>query len=117
MILTALDVFMVLFLQTLGFRYVEALIVTLLGVIFVCFGMQIAWRTRHWGAVIAGFAPTTDIVTNPDMLYLALGILGATVMPHTSTSTRRSCRRAATSGRRRASGARSAMPPSTARSR
>ncbi|BBE70664.1 Nramp family divalent metal transporter [Oharaeibacter diazotrophicus] len=81
-ILTALDVFLVLFLQGLGFRYVEALIVALLGVIFVCFGVQIAMADPHWGAVIAGFAPTTDIVTNPDMLYLALGIIGATVMPH-----------------------------------
>lgn len=81
-VLTALDVFLVLFLQTLGFRYVEALIVTLLGVIFVCFGVQIAMADPEWGAVIAGFAPTTDIVSNPDMLYLALGIIGATVMPH-----------------------------------
>lgn len=81
-VLTALDVFLVLFLQTLGFRYVEALIVTLLGVIFVCFGVQIAMADPEWSAVIAGFAPTTNIVSNPDMLYLALGIIGATVMPH-----------------------------------
>ncbi len=81
-ILTSLDVFLVLFLQNLGFRYIEALIVTLLGVIAVCFGVQIAMADPNWGAVIAGFAPTTDIVTNPDMLYLALGIIGATVMPH-----------------------------------
>jgi manganese transport protein len=81
-ILTALDVFLVLFLQTLGFRYIEALIVTLLGVIAVCFGVQIAMADPDWGAVIAGFAPTTDIITNPEMLYLALGIIGATVMPH-----------------------------------
>jgi manganese transport protein len=44
--------------------------------------VQIAMADPDWGAVIRGFAPTTEIVTNPDMLYLALGILGATVMPH-----------------------------------
>jgi manganese transport protein len=81
-LVTALDVFLILYLQRLGFRWVEALIVTLLGVIAVCFGVQIAMVDPEWGAVIRGFAPTTEIVTNPDMLYLALGILGATVMPH-----------------------------------
>jgi manganese transport protein len=81
-IITALDVFLILWLQNLGFRWIEALIVTLLGVIAVCFGIQIAMADPDWGAVIRGFAPTTDIVTNPEMLYLALGILGATVMPH-----------------------------------
>jgi manganese transport protein len=68
--------------QNLGFRYVEAFVVTLLAVITVCFAIQIAMADPEWGAVIRGFAPTTEIVTNPDMLYLALGILGATVMPH-----------------------------------
>ena len=81
-IITALDVFLILYLQTLGFRYVEALIIALLGVIAVCFGIQIALANPDWAAVIRGFAPTTEIVTNPEMLYLALGILGATVMPH-----------------------------------
>jgi len=81
-VLTALDVFLVLWMQNLGFRYVEAFVVTLLGVIAACFAVQIAMADPDWGAVIRGFAPTTDIVTNPDMLYLALGILGATVMPH-----------------------------------
>jgi manganese transport protein len=81
-IITALDVFLILWLQNLGFRWIEALIVTLLGVIAVCFGIQIAMADPDWGAVIRGFAPTTEIVTNPEMLYLALGILGATVMPH-----------------------------------
>jgi len=81
-LITAADVFLILWLQNLGFRYIEALIVTLLGVITVCFGIQIAMADPDWGRVIRGFAPTTEIVTNPDMLYLALGILGATVMPH-----------------------------------
>ncbi|MBZ0141015.1 MAG: Nramp family divalent metal transporter, partial [Pseudorhodoplanes sp.] len=81
-LITALDVFLILWLQNLGFRYVEAFIVTLLGVIAVCFGIQIALADPQWGEVIRGFAPTTEIVTNPEMLYLALGIIGATVMPH-----------------------------------
>src|SRR6266508_2059962 len=81
-ILTALDVFLILWLQNLGFRWIEAFIVTMLGVITVCFGIQIAMANPDWAGVIKGFAPTTQIITNPDMLYLALGILGATVMPH-----------------------------------
>ncbi len=81
-VITALDVFLILFLQKLGFRYVEAFVITLLGVIAVCFALQIAMVDPDWAAVIRGFAPTTGIVSNPQMLYLALGILGATVMPH-----------------------------------
>ena len=81
-IITALDVFLILWLQTKGFRWLEAFVITLLGVIAVCFGIQIAMADPDWGAVIVGFAPTVQIVTNPEMLYLALGILGATVMPH-----------------------------------
>lgn len=81
-LITALDVFVVLLLQRLGFRYLEAFIVTMLGVITICFAVQIALADPEWGAVIRGFAPTTEIIRNPDMLYLALGILGATVMPH-----------------------------------
>ncbi|MBX9683120.1 MAG: Nramp family divalent metal transporter [Hyphomicrobium sp.] len=81
-IITALDVFVVLALQKLGFRYLEAFVITLLGIIAICFAVQIALADPDWGAVIRGFAPTTDIISNPDMLYLALGILGATVMPH-----------------------------------
>jgi manganese transport protein len=81
-LITALDVFLILLLQNLGFRWIEALIVTLLAVISVCFAVQIGMANPDWRAVITGFAPTTEIVTNPDMLYLALGILGATVMPH-----------------------------------
>ena len=81
-VITALDVFLILYLQKLGFRWIEAFIMTLLGVIAVCFAIQIALADPDWGAVILGFAPTTEIVTNPEMLYLALGILGATVMPH-----------------------------------
>jgi manganese transport protein len=81
-ILTALDVFLILWMQKLGFRWIEAFIVTMLGVIAVCFGIQIAMADPVWGEVIRGFAPTVEIVKNPEMLYLALGIIGATVMPH-----------------------------------
>jgi manganese transport protein len=80
--LTALDVFLILWMQRLGFRWIEAFIVAMLGVIAVCFGIQIAMAEPDWGQVIRGFAPTVEIVKNPEMLYLALGILGATVMPH-----------------------------------
>ena len=81
-LITALDVFLILWMQNLGFRWIEAFIVTLLGIIAVSFAIQIALADPQWGAVIRGFAPTTNIVTNPDMLYLAIGIIGATVMPH-----------------------------------
>ncbi|HET7382553.1 MAG TPA: Nramp family divalent metal transporter [Pseudolabrys sp.] len=81
-LITALDVFLILWMQNLGFRWIEAFIVTLMGVIALCFLVQIAMADPDWGAVIRGFAPTTEIVRNPDMLYLAIGIIGATVMPH-----------------------------------
>ena len=81
-LMTALDVFLILWMQNLGFRWIEAFIVAMLAVIAACFAIQIALADPDWGAVIRGFAPTTEIVTNPAMLYLALGILGATVMPH-----------------------------------
>jgi manganese transport protein len=81
-LITALDVFLVLWLQRLGFRYVESFIMALLAVIFLCFLLQIMLADPDWGGVIRGFAPTVEIVRNPQMLYLALGIIGATVMPH-----------------------------------
>ena len=81
-LITALDVFLILWLQKKGFRWLEAFVITLLGVIALSFGIQIALADPDWGGVIRGFAPTTEILRNPEMLYLALGILGATVMPH-----------------------------------
>ena len=81
-VITAADVFLVLYLQTKGFRWVEAFIIALLGVIASCFLVQIALAKPDWAQVIRGFAPTTDILSNPDMLYISLGIIGATVMPH-----------------------------------
>src|SRR6476646_2318236 len=81
-LITALDVFLILWMPNLGFRWIEAFVVTLMGVIALCFIVQIAMADPNWGAVFLGFAPTTEIVRNPDMLYLAIGIIGATVMPH-----------------------------------
>lgn len=81
-VLTALDVFLVLMLQRVGFRWVEAFVIGLLMVIAASFAIQLAMADPDLGAVIRGFAPSTQIVTNPAMLYIALGIVGATVMPH-----------------------------------
>jgi manganese transport protein len=81
-LITALDVFIILWLQKLGFRWIEAFVISLLGVIFVCFFIQIAMADPDWRGVILGFAPTIGIVKSPQMLYLSLGIIGATVMPH-----------------------------------
>ena len=80
--LTALDVLLILFLQHRGFRYVEALVVALIVAIAGSFAIQISLARPDVGALAAGFIPQPAIVTNPEMLYIALGILGATVMPH-----------------------------------
>ena len=80
--LTSLDVLIVLFLQHRGFRYVEALVVGLIIAIAGSFAIEIFLARPDMGAVAAGFVPSTDILRNPDMLYIAIGILGATVMPH-----------------------------------
>jgi manganese transport protein len=80
--LTALDVFAVLFLQHRGFRYVEALVITLILLIGGCFAFEIFWSKPSLGGVILGFIPVPELVTNHEMLYAAIGILGATVMPH-----------------------------------
>jgi len=81
-IITGADVFLILALQAFGFRWIEAFVVAMLGVIAACFAVQIALAHPDWGAVVRGFAPTSEILANREMLYLALGILGATVMPH-----------------------------------
>ena len=81
-LITALDVFLILWLQRRGFRKLEGFVVALLALIAVCFAVQLVLAHPDWAGVLQGFAPTTDVLRNPDMLYLALGILGATVMPH-----------------------------------
>ncbi len=79
---TALDVFLILALQAFGFRWIEAFVVALLGVIALCFAIQIAMAQPDWAEVVKGFVPGGQLLADPEMLYLALGILGATVMPH-----------------------------------
>ncbi len=80
--ITALDVLIVLYLQNKGFRLLEALIIALVGTIGFCFLFEILLSSPPIGAVLKGFIPTAQVVANPEMLYIALGILGATVMPH-----------------------------------
>ncbi len=81
-LISAFDALIVLFLMNRGFRYLEAFIIALLTVIAVCFGVQIAAASPPVAAVLSGFLPRTSVVTNPAMLYIAIGIIGATVMPH-----------------------------------
>src|SRR5687768_12684851 len=80
--ITALDVLLVLYLQNRGFRLLEALIITLIAVVGGCFLFELFISRPSLPAVAAGFVPRLEIVTNPAMLYIAIGILGATVMPH-----------------------------------
>ena len=81
-LITALDVFLILWLQNKGFRWIEAFVISLLVVITTCFAIQIFYAKPEWAEVMNGFIPTTDIITNPNKLFIALGIIGATVMPH-----------------------------------
>jgi manganese transport protein len=80
--LTAADVLLVLYAQRLGFRYVEAIVVSLIVLIGVCFAIELMLSSPDWRGVVAGFWPNSDIVRDSNMLYIAVGILGATVMPH-----------------------------------
>lgn len=80
--LTTLDVLLLLLLQNKGFRYTEAIVVTLVATIAVCFGVQIFMSSPDWLGVAGGLVPTPQVLANPEMLYIAMGILGATVMPH-----------------------------------
>jgi manganese transport protein len=80
---TALDVLLILYLQNRGFRYIEALVIALIGVVGVCFGLEMFFSRPEFAAIAHGmFVPSANILRNPDMLYIAIGILGATVMPH-----------------------------------
>lgn len=81
-LLAALDAFLLLILMNRGFRFLEAFVIALLAVIAVCFVVQIAAAAPPVAEVLHGFMPKTDIFTNPEMLYIAIGIIGATVMPH-----------------------------------
>ncbi|MBP2649073.1 MAG: natural resistance-associated macrophage protein metal ion transporter [Gemmatimonadetes bacterium] len=81
-ILTAADVLLILLLQQRGFRWLEAFIIALIAVIGVCFAVELLLAKPAIGAIMTGLIPRTEIITNPMMLYIAIGILGATVMPH-----------------------------------
>jgi manganese transport protein len=80
--ITALDVLAVMYLQNKGFRYIEMLVVILILTIGGCFLTEIIFSKPSMAAVMGGFIPRFEIVKNPQMLYVAIGILGATVMPH-----------------------------------
>lgn len=80
--ITVLDVFLILYLQNKGFRYIEAVVLALISVIGGCFFLEILFSRPDVGEVLGGFLPRTEIIRNPEMLYVAIGILGATVMPH-----------------------------------
>src|SRR5256712_12891272 len=80
--ITALDVLAVMYLQNKGFRYIEALVVTLILTIGGCFLMEIIFSRPNVLQVLGGFVPKFEIIQNTKMLYVAIGILGATVMPH-----------------------------------
>src|SRR5437870_3628899 len=79
--ITALDVLIVLFLQNKGFRYIESLVIALIFVIGGCFAWELIVSRPDLLGIAKGFVPSAKIITDPGMLYIAIGILGATVMP------------------------------------
>ena len=82
-LITGFDVLLILLLQRWGFRYIEALVIALIGTMIVLFGVQMFLsRPEYWLALHDLVIPSPSIVTNPAMLYIGIGILGATVMPH-----------------------------------
>jgi manganese transport protein len=81
-VITAVDVVAVLYLQSKGFRYIEALVMTLIATIAVCFAAELFFSKPQVGPMLLGFIPGPEILKNPNMLYIAIGIIGATVMPH-----------------------------------
>jgi len=82
-LITGADVLIILLLQNRGFRYLEALVITLIGTISVLFGIEVLRSHPDWLPIVQNlFIPSREIVANRDMLYIAIGILGATVMPH-----------------------------------
>ncbi len=81
-IITSLDVLLVLFLQNRGFRYVEALVITLILTIGGCFAAELIFAKPSLSGIALGFVPSAELLHNKEMLLVAIGILGATVMPH-----------------------------------
>ncbi len=80
--ITVGDVLLLLLLQQRGFRYIEALVITLIATIAVCFSLEMIFSRPDLAGLFSSLVPTTALVTNREMLYIAIGILGATVMPH-----------------------------------
>jgi manganese transport protein len=81
-VLTALDALLILWLQHRGVRWLEALVAGLMFLVFGCFAAQMAYAQPDWAAVLNGYVPSGSILTDENQLYIAIGILGATVMPH-----------------------------------
>ncbi len=81
-VITALDVLLLLFLQKKGFRWLEALVVVLIATVVVCFGLEMLFSQPAIAPLLQGFVPSTQLFTSQEMLFIAVGILGATVMPH-----------------------------------
>ena len=81
-VITVIDVFVILFLQAKGFRILESIVGGLIFVILGCFGYEIILSKPELFPTLEGLVPQKEVVTNPSMLYIAIGILGATVMPH-----------------------------------
>ncbi|MDB5370201.1 MAG: Divalent metal cation transporter MntH [Roseomonas sp.] len=81
-VLTVLDTLLILWLQHKGVRWLEAFVMALIALIAGCFIGQVAMADPVWGEVLKGYLPSTSVVTDSTQLYLAMGILGATVMPH-----------------------------------
>ncbi len=81
-IFTALDVLLVLYFQQKGFRIIESIVASLMGLILLCFAYEMFVSQPSVAKMLGGLIPKTEIVTDPGMLYIAIGILGATVMPH-----------------------------------
>jgi manganese transport protein len=81
-VLTVLDVLVVLYFQNKGFRVIESIVAGLIVIIFGCFVYEIIVSDPDYFAMLGGLVPQPEVITNPQMLYIAIGILGATVMPH-----------------------------------
>jgi manganese transport protein len=82
MVITSLDVMLILFLQRRGFRWIEALVIGIIAVVGLCLGYEVIMSQPDIAAMAEGLIPSVEIVTDQKMLYVAIGILGATVMPH-----------------------------------
>src|SRR6266705_3579212 len=80
-LIAALDAFLLLLLMNKGFRFLEAFVMALLAVIAVCFAVQIVAAAPPVAGMLRGFLPSAEIVTNPEMLYIAIALIAATVLP------------------------------------